>query len=150
MDIASFIMAAISLLIAVVSFILSLRGQRLQNKVNEIELKIKNYELEEKEKENQKISCVEARIIKVGKNNYRIKVWNSGNCVAKNINVILHDKEGIIFNDRGKLPFEILEPNKSFELPFSVFDVAPFKIFITTEWEEESGEKHNKKQLCDR
>ena len=81
MDIAALVISGISLVLAVISFVISVKSQNLQNKVNEIELKLKKYELEEKEKQ----ACVEARIIHEIKNRYKIKVWNSGNSIAKNV-----------------------------------------------------------------
>ena len=65
------IIAGISLLVAVISLFKSSKAQRLQNKVNELELKIKQNELDRiaKEKEDAALACVEARFITVGKEN---------------------------------------------------------------------------------
>lgn len=45
-DLGALIIAAISLLVAVISLFKSSKAQRLQNKVNELELKIKQNELD--------------------------------------------------------------------------------------------------------
>lgn len=149
MEIAAFVFSAVSLALAIISFIISIKAQHLQNKVNAMELKLKQYELAEKEKEQAHVSCVEARINNIMKNKYRIKVWNSGNTIAKDIKVSWEPAEGILCFDTDKLPFDELEANKSFELAFSLYSGAPSKIYITTEWEDEKGEKQSKKQLCD-
>ena len=149
MELAAIILSILSLLLALISFIVSFKSQRLQNRVNEIELKLKQYELEKKEEEQLKIPLIEARIIHIIKNKYKIKVWNSGNGVAKNISVSWGKISGITNFDKDKMPFEFLEPQKSFELLIIAYDFPPHKICITTEWEDEMGEQHTKIQWCD-
>ena len=145
MDIVALVISGISLVLAVISFVISVKSQNLQNKVNEIELKLKKYELDEKEKQ----ACVEARIIHEIKNRYKIKVWNSGNSIAKNVVASWDTQKGIIFFDKEKMPFEVLEPQKSFELVITTYDGTPGKLQIKTEWEDEIGEKKEKLQWCD-
>lgn len=149
MELAAIILSILSLLLALISFIVSVKSQRLQNRVNEIELKLKQYELEKKEKEQQKIPVVEARIIHVIKNQYCIKVWNSGNGIAKNVVAYWDDIQRIVNFDKEKMPFEVLEPQKWFELRIQTFNFSPRKLCVTTEWENEQGEKNTKKQWCD-
>jgi len=149
MEIVALVISAVSLFVAILSFIISSRSQHLQDRVNEIELKLKEYELEEKEKEQQKEPRVEARIIHIAKSNYKIKIWNSGNAVAKNVTASWDKGSQIIFFDKEKMPFEILEPQKGFDLAISVYDGSPRKLCITTAWEDELGEKHSKEQWCD-
>ncbi len=149
MEIAALAISGVSLIIAIVSFFVSTKSQHLQDQVNEIELKLKKLALAEKEEETKKAPCVEARINHITKNNYRIKIWNSGNSMAKNIVASWDKGTEIIFYDGDKMPFEFLDPQKSFDLNFSVFDVSPSKIKITTSWEDENGESHSKVQWCD-
>ena len=68
-DWGALIIAGISLLVAIISLLKSSKAQRLQNKVNELELKIKRNELDKiaKEKEDAELACVEARFVTVGK-----------------------------------------------------------------------------------
>lgn len=47
------------------------------------------------------------------------------------------------------MPFEVLEPQKNFELTIHIYDSAPSKLCIKTEWEDENGEKKEKAQWCD-
>ena len=85
-DWGALFISGISLLVAIISLIKSSKAQRLQNKVNELELKIKQNELDRiaKEKEAESLACVEARFITVGKGKHRLKVWNSGNATVYN------------------------------------------------------------------
>jgi hypothetical protein len=149
MEIAAIAISGVSFLLSVISFVVSLKSQHLQDKVNEMELKLKNYELAEKEKEQHKTSCVEARIIHITKDDYRIKVWNSGNAPAKNVNATWEKESRFVFFDKEKLPFELLEPQKSFELRISPFSGSPRKLCITTSWEDDKGEIQSKVQWSD-
>lgn len=47
------------------------------------------------------------------------------------------------------MPFEVLEPQKSFELVITTYDGTPGKLQIKTEWENDNGEKKEKLQWCD-
>lgn len=149
MDIAALTISAVSLVVAIVSFIISSKSQHLQDRVNEIELKLKEYELEEKEKEQHKAPCIEARINHVAKDKYKIKIWNSGNATANNVTASWDKESQILFFDQGKMPFEFLEPQKSFDLAISTYFGSPRKLCITTVWEDSDGQKYNKEQWCD-
>ncbi len=149
MEIAAFVISAVSLAVAIVSFIISSKSQHLQDRVNEIELKLKEYELEEKEKEQHKAPCIEARINHIVKEKYKIKIWNSGNAIAKNVSASWNENDGVLFFDHEKMPFEFLDPQKSFELSISTYGRSPGKLCITTEWEDENGKKDSKTQWCD-
>lgn len=146
MEVAALVISGISLLIAIISFVFSTKSQRLQNRVNEIEVKLKQYELEEKEQ--QKSSCVQARIIHVSKSSYKMKIWNSGNSNAKNVTASWDDESVVVLN-RDKMPFEVLEPQKGFDLSIAVYDGMPGKVKIITVWEDEDGNSNNKEQWCD-
>ena len=83
----SLIISGLSLVVAVISYAKASESQQLQNRVNILELKIKQYEIEKISKEQAAANraCIEARVIKLGKNNYRLKVWNSGGADAYNV-----------------------------------------------------------------
>lgn len=149
MDIAALVISGVSLLFSIISFAVSIKSQNLQDKVNEMELKLKKYELAEKEKEQQKAPCIEARINHIAKDKYKIKIWNSGNATAKNVTASWKKESRILFFDQEKMPFELLEPQKSFDLAISTYSGSPGKLCITTEWEDSDGQKHNKEQWCD-
>ncbi|MCD8020115.1 MAG: hypothetical protein LUF92_11190 [Clostridiales bacterium] len=141
--------SAISLVVSLVSVVFSLKSQHLQDKVNEMDLKLKEYELAQKEKETQLIACVEARAISVGSKSHRIKVWNSGNASAYNVTVAIEESAQIMVLDQDKMPFEILEPNKNFELILCTHLGSANKFKIMTKWEDKDGQKHSKVQITD-
>lgn len=144
------LVSAVSLLIAIISLIKASKAQSLQNKVNELEVKIKQYELEkiEAEKAEAALSCVEARVINVSKNKYKLKVWNSGNVKVYNVSAKFEKDSQIILMD-SKMPFDELEPKKSFEEYLIVHTGSARKFRITTSWEDADGNRQEKVQMGD-
>ncbi len=145
------ILSALSLIVAIISIAKSTKAQKLQNKVNEIELKLKEYELDKvaKEKEAANSALVQARIIRMGKDNYRLKIWNSGGGTAYNVKAKFEDDPNIIVMDLDKLPFEELESKKSFELILIVHFGSAHKAKVLTEWDNADGSHHSKSQMVD-
>lgn len=136
-----------SLTVAIKSYNSSKKSLNLQNKVNEIELKLKEMELAEKEK--PKTPCIEAEIKHISDMKYTIKIWNSGNSIARNIVVSWNNTKEITCLDENKMPFEFLEPQKDFELSVIILKSESCKLCITTEWEDSDGKKQKKEQWCD-
>lgn len=145
------VIAVFSLFVAIISLFNSSKAQRLQNKVNELELKIKQNELDRiaKEKEAESLACVEARFIIVGKGKHRLKVWNSGNATAYNVTARFDGDVGIIIMDREKQPFEELEARKSYELVLITHFSSVSKFRIITEWTDANGKQYAKSQMSD-
>ena len=150
-DWGALVVSVISLLVAVISLIKSSSAQQLQNKVNELELKIKQNELDRiaKEKAAESLARVEARVITVGKGQHRLKVWNSGNATAYNVTARFDGDAGIIILDDEKQPFEELEAQKNYELVLVTHFGTALKFRIITEWTDANGEQHSKTQMCD-
>jgi len=146
MEIISILLAAASLIVAIISLIKSVKAQNVQSSINEIELKLKKYELEAVEDGKVEKSCVEARIVRMGNNKDRLKIWNSGNTKVYNVSVSFQEGSEIIVLD-SKMPFEELEPNKSFEEPVVLTLSSSRKFWVTTCWEDKNGEKLTKKQI---
>ena len=144
------IIAAASLVIAVVSLVKSSKAQKTQNRINDLELKIKQYELEriQAEKSAESASCVEARIIKLAKDTYKLKVWNSGNTTVYEVAAEIDKDAKIIVCNSGLMPFEVLESKKSFDVNVIVHMGSARKFNITTTWKDASGEEKEKVQLC--
>lgn len=139
MNIYSFLnnhgISILALFVSVASFIDSRKIIKVQSRINMIEEKLKKYELEDKEKEREEATkaCVEARIYNISRGKYSLKIWNSGKAIAYNVDFKLpKELEGLIRRD--KVPFEFLEPGKSFEQHVSVFMGFPSKFNVTTTW----------------
>lgn len=146
------LISGLSFLIAVVSLVKSSRAQKLQNKVNGLELLLKQSELEKiaKEKAEANSSCVEARAISMGTGKWRLKVWNSGNTVARMVTAKFDGDPQIIILDTEKMPYEELEPNKSFELILITHSGSANKFKVITEWDDSNGAHQSKSQIVSR
>lgn len=145
------ILSGISLLVAILSFIKSTKSQNLQNKVNDLECQIKQYELEniKKEKKSESLSCVEASVMNSEQGKYRLHIQNSGNTTVYNVTAKFDEETNFIICDGSKMPFEELEPKKNFEILFLTYWGCPSKFKIITEWTDSNGKQHSKKQMND-
>lgn len=147
-NLGSNLLAILSLIIAIISLVQSIKAQKLQNRVNEIELKIKKYEIGkiENEKAQAKFSCVEARIIKISKNNYKIKIWNSGKVDVTNVEARLDGVQTQLFAE-DKLPYQELAVGKSFEIPIMVYMGMATQFRVITSWIDPEGHQQEKNQV---
>lgn len=138
----------IALVLSAISLVKSIRGQKLQDRINEIEIKLKEYELLELEKKQNetKVHCVEARVVRIPSNNYRMKIWNSGNSRVYNVCAKVEEGSNLILYD-SKMPFDYLDPGKNFEEAVIVYSGSADKFKIITFWEDEDGNKHQKEQM---
>lgn len=138
----------IALMLSIFSFRDSRKASKVQERLNELEEKLKKYELEEKEKERKEAnkSCVEARIIKISKGKYVMKIWNSGKATAYNIDFSIPEEyRNMVW--REKLPYEFLESGKNFDEYVMVYGRCPSKLKVTTTWEDKNGESYSKEQI---
>lgn len=138
----------IAIAISIASFHASKKVTKVQLRLNEMEVKMKKYELEEIEKvrEAANKSKVEARICNVSKGKYRLKIWNSGQVEAYDVDFqVPEELKGIVFRD--KVPFEVLEPGKSFEEHIIVYNGIPRKFTMKTTWKDSNGVAHDKEQI---
>jgi hypothetical protein len=145
--IVTYIAPIAALILSIVSLAKSNKSQGLQTRIHEIELKLKQHDLEELEKSKsaKAAACIEARIIPIVEHKYKLKVWNSGNLPAFKINVKFDRQIGVSFDQI--LPFEILEPNDSFDQDMLILPSQTPKVTITTIWEDEYGNTFTKDQL---
>lgn len=143
------ILSGVSVIIAVISIIQSSKAQKLQNKINELDTKIKEYELEkiEKEKTEASASIVKARAVKVGKNNYRLKIYNAGNTVAYNVSAKISN-EYSVFLFQDKMPFEELQPQDGFEQSLIIYNGSDRKFKVELTWQDKDGNEHKDEQYC--
>lgn len=140
----------LALLLSILSYRDSRQANKVQERLNEVEEKLKKYELEDKEKEREEATraCVEARIMKISKNNYRMKIWNSGKATAHTVDFEIQAEYkdiGFVFKDH--VPFEFLEAGKSFEEYVLVHSETPRKFKVTTSWMDKQGVSYFKEQL---
>lgn len=143
--------SSLAFFLSVIAMIRASKAEKMQNKINELELKIKQYELDKiaKEQAEADLSCVEARVITVGNGKHRLKVWNSGNTTAYNVSAKFEGDPNILIMDDEKQPFDQLDPRKGYELSLLVYSGSASKFKIITEWLDAEGKKQHKCQMGD-
>lgn len=142
--IGSFVISVIALKHSEDTMNVRVEFSEMQKKIEELNLQIKQNQLEKiKEEQNRvKKAKIEARVINVSSRNYRLKVWNSGDADAYNVNVMIPEEYQIIILNET-MPFECLKVNKSFEevVVIHLQSVRKFKMILT--WEDKDGNKYN-------
>ena len=88
----------VTYIIPIGAFVISVYSLVQSRKINKLEEKIKQYEIEkiEKEKQTEGKAYVEARIVKISKGHYKLKVWNSGGKRAYNIDYNIPEEYQIV------------------------------------------------------
>jgi hypothetical protein len=144
----TYIVPLIALLLSVISLCKSAKGQKLQVRVSELELKLKQYEVAELEKKKTEadLACIEARVINISQGQYRLKVWNSGQATAYKVSASV-DKDANLMIMGSKMPFEFLATGKSFEEHLIVHMGTADKFKIVTTWEDAAGQVRQKEQM---
>lgn len=156
-DVAIYIMPIAAVMVSVIALIKSNKCTEVQVKLSEMEHKLQEYDLAikkyqldkiENEMNRKKKACVEARVINIAKGKYKLKVWNSGDMIAYNIDVEIPSEYNIILM-KDKMPFEYLEPGNSFEEHVVIHMQSSRKFKVICRWEDENGEKNSNEQIRD-
>ena len=148
MPIAAFIVSLVALRRSNECAEVKVQLSEVQQKLNEYDLELKKHELEKiHQQENKgKNAKIEARVIRIASGKYRLKVWNSGNATAYNINVTIPEDYQIIIMD-DKIPYEYLAPGDSFEEVVIYHMQSASKFNIICSWENDQGESFTNEQL---
>lgn len=143
--------SGLAFFLSVIAMIRASKAEKMQNKINALELKIKQYELDRiaKEQAEAELSCVEARVVTVGNGKHRLKVWNSGNTTVYNVSAKFEGDPNILVMDDEKQPFDQLDPRKGYELSLLVYSGSASKFKIITEWTDADGKTQQKSQMGD-
>lgn len=147
-DLVKYGFPTVAIVLSILSYRDSRKAIKVQDRLNKVEEKVKRYELEEIEREREEATkaCIEARIMKICKGKYVMKVWNSGKATAYNVDFkISEEYKGIVW--REKVPYEFLESGKNFEEYVMVHSGTPNKFKITTIWTDKQGNLYSKEQM---
>jgi len=138
--------AAIAILLSLISLVRTRKLAKLQSDVLVLELQLKELRLESERAEREKSGKADigARFIRYGyRGGYRLKVFNKGKSVAKNIKLEVLDDGGIVLLD-NIFPLEELEQDQSVELPVSVHLNSAKVMKLGFSWDDESGSNRQK------
>ena len=138
--IATYIIPIISFVFSLIAIHKANKSKATDEKLKELELIIKEFQASEIEKKmNETLEAkVEARIVKISQNDYKMKIWNSGKLEAFKVSAeIPQEYEVIVLSN--KMPFEYLNPGDSFEENVVFHMGSQRKFIITTKWEDGDG-----------
>ena len=122
------------------------KSQKLQGRIGELELKLKQYEVAEIDKRNPKlIWLVLKRVINISRGKYKLKVWNSGQATAYKVTASIDKQANLIIIDSKCLL--ILDAGKSFDENLIVHGGTAGKFKIITTWEDKDGNTHQREQM---
>jgi len=141
-SIASAIVAFAALIVAVVSL-------RKTNKFGETTDRLNRLLIERETAEGvaSRKADLSANMIHVGKNDHRLKVFNRGKGVARNVRLIdLNPSDSILIASdiSRKFPVPILEQHQSVEVIAANHMGAGPRVHIKLQWDDETGTAHEK------
>lgn len=112
-----------------------------QEKLNNLLL-----EKESNQVESEKKADLGASFIKLGSNNYRLKIWNKGKSTSRNVRIEFPEGNDIVPQSEidDKFPLESLDTFQSVELIAAVHMGTKRKHVIRLIWSDDSAE-HNEK-----
>ena len=119
-----------------------------QNEFAETANKLNSLLLEKESQDilDQKRADISANFIKVGQNKRRLKVFNKGKGLARNVRIEFPEGMGVLVSDdvQNKFPIPILEQYQSVELLAAVVFQSPSRMTIKLIWNDESGTDNEK------
>lgn len=144
-----------SLGISIIALHKTRRVRKIEDKLREYDLFIKEYEVEkikretrdeQRKKEEECKADVKARIYRISSDRYRIKVYNTGKGIAYNVNYDISKEYQIILH-KNIVPFEILNPGCNFEEPVTIYNGSSRKYKVNIFWEDADGNKYSNEVL---
>ena len=146
--IVSYFIPISAFILSVVAFVKSRKVSKIEEKLKEYDLQIKKHEVEkiESEKSKTKEACVKARIVNVYGRKYKIKIYNSGSAPAYNVDYDIPEEYQIQLT-KEITPFEKLEPEAGFEEPIGIYIVSENKYKVITKWQDEDGKEYTNVEI---
>ena len=106
--------------------------------------------MEKEQKQEVQIDCKIDGCKKLnGKIFYCLQVRNNGNIPLKNVNLETEYSNYAAFyvQNYNVVPYEVLEPHKSFDIILEKRPEAPEKFYVQISWENEKGERQKINRL---
>ena len=138
--------AVAALVVSIIALIKSSKADKLQAKVNELELEIKAYELSKIVKEQN--CSISVNTVKLGKGKHRLRVYNAGEDDAYNVSAKIADNPGVILVDTDMQPYECLSGKQSYDMVLLSYDQTMPKFTVQYEWRDIHGNEHCGSKLC--
>lgn len=137
------LLALLALIFSAYSLKKTLDFRKKQNEFIETNDKLNKLLISKEEEDllTKKSAEVSANFIRLGRSEYRLKVFNKGESLARNVRIEIIEGNDFFFKDdiNSKFPLEILERHQSIELITPVNKESPDKARIKFIWDDETG-----------
>ena len=142
------IIAGFALLLSCYATWQTLNFNKKQESLVETQEKLNKLLLEKEKVQvlSDKQADLSASFIKLGRNKYRLRIWNKGNACARSVRLEFPEGNSILFQSEidEKFPLEYLERDQPVELMADVHLQTKTKHTICLVWEDDANE-HNEK-----
>ncbi|MXZ48208.1 MAG: hypothetical protein F4Z13_02990 [Candidatus Dadabacteria bacterium] len=142
------IIAVFALLLSSYATWQTLRFNKKQESLVETQEKLNKLLLRKEEVEalSDRQADLGASFIKLGKYEYRLKIWNKGNASARNVRLEFPEGNNVLIKSEidEKLPLESLEKYQSVELLAAVDFQTKSKHIIRLVWDDDTKEQNEK------
>lgn len=137
-------------IVALAALIVSLVSLHKTNKFGETTDRLNRILIERETAESvaEKRADLSANLIEVGKNKHRLKVFNRGKGVARNVRLtdLADPKDSFLMHSdiEHRFPVPILEQHQAVELIAAIHMGSPLRAHIKLQWDDETGTDHEK------
>jgi hypothetical protein len=142
------IISSLALLLAAYAALKTVQFNNRQKSLIEIQEKLNQRLLEKEEADSisDKKADIGATFIKLGSNNYRLKIWNKGKTIARNVSIEFPEgNDCIVESDvSNKFPLEALDTHQSVEVIAAVQMGTKSKHAIKLIWADEFSPNNEK------
>lgn len=142
------IIAGLALLLSTYATLQAINFNKKQKSLAEVQEKLNNLLLEKERTQavSDKQADLGASFVKLGKYQYRLKVYNKGNVSARNVRLKFPEGNNVLIESEidEKFPLECLERYQSVELIAAVDFQTKSKHTICLVWDDDV-KKHNEK-----
>lgn len=150
---ASDLAAVLALIVAMWSAAQTGRFNRRQNEFAETAERLNQLLIarETAENEQQGKADMSANLVKIGKHDYRLKVFNRGLGTARNVRLEVLDGERVLPTSdvERKFPVPALERQQGVELSARVYIGSPRRCHVKLLWDDETGSDWHKELWLD-
>lgn len=142
------VIAGVALLFSIYATVKTLRFNNRQRALIESQEKLNNllFEKEVVEATDEKRANLGATFIKLGSNKYRLKIWNKGKAIARDVNIEFPEGNEVLIESEisSKFPLEVLDTHQSVELIAAVHMGTKSKHLFRLVWTDDHNERNEK------
>lgn len=140
-SISAVVVSLISIIVSIILYINQKKYIKTQDDLNKLLLYKEKNEIEQNNS-----AFVSANVVSMGNSNYRIRIFNTGKSRANNVKISYPEEHSWFIKDE-KFPMRFIDPNKSVDLPLSIFLNSESKITIIITWKDNSSNEEKRNEV---